>query len=88
MPGLLVFQSCKGLIDDLMAIQHDEKNPSDCAKQPHEITHRPDALRYFAQLRTIPPEAADIDEDFEEPQGSSYEDYMCGGEPGCGYLAG
>ena len=47
-----------------------------------------DALRYFAQLRTLPPEAADIDEDFEEPQGSSYEDYMCGGDPGYGYLAG
>lgn len=40
LPGLLVFQSCKGLIDDMMAIQHDEKNPSDCAKQPHELTHR------------------------------------------------
>lgn len=47
-----------------------------------------DALRYFAQLRTLPPEAVDDDKDFEEPKGSSYEDYMCGGEPGAGYLAG
>lgn len=38
-PQMLVFNTCKGLIDDVMAIQHDEKNPSDCAKQPHEITH-------------------------------------------------
>lgn len=87
-PGLVVFESCKGLIDDLMAIQHDEKNPSDCAKNPHEITHRPDALRYFAQLRTLPPEMADEDDDWEETRGSSYEDYMCGGEAGYGYLAG
>ena len=39
-PNMVVFETCKGLIDDIMAIQHDEKNPSDCAKQPHEITHR------------------------------------------------
>lgn len=87
-PGLVVFESCKGLIDDLMAIQHDEKNPSDCAKNPHEITHRPDALRYFAQLRTLPPEMADEDDDWEETRESSYEEYMCGGEAGYGYLAG
>ncbi len=53
-PGLLVFASCRGLIDDLMAIQHEIRNPSDCAKEPHELTHRPDALRYFCQLRTLP----------------------------------
>lgn len=39
-PGLLVFNTCKGVIDDIMAIQHDEKNVSDCATKPHEITHR------------------------------------------------
>ena len=88
LPGLLVFQSCKGLIDDMMAIQHDEKNPSDCAKTPHEITHRPDSIRYFAQLRTLPPELMQDEDDWEEPNKSSYEDYMCGGDPGYGYLAG
>jgi phage terminase large subunit len=87
-PGLLVFKSCKGLIDDIMAIQHDEKNPSDCAKQPHDLTHRPDALRYFSQLRTLP--AMKVDEEDEEDwsNDSSYEDYMCGGEAGYGYLCG
>ena len=29
-------------------MQHDEKKPTDCATEPHEITHSPDALRYFA----------------------------------------
>jgi phage terminase large subunit len=86
-PGLLVFDCCKGLIDDLMAIQHDEKNPSDCAKAPHDLTHRPDALRYFSQLRTLPAQMVDEDEE-EEWQETSYEDYMCGGEAGCGYLCG
>ena len=88
LPGLLVCKSCKGLIDDLMAIQHDDKNPSDCAVKPHEITHRPDALRYFAIMRTLPPESRDgYEEENDYPSHvSSYEDYMCGGEPGEGYM--
>lgn len=85
-PGLLVFESCRGLIDDLMAIQHDEKNPSDCAGQPHEVTHRPDALRYFAQLRTLKPELPEQEED--EPRKTGYEAYMTGGEVTGSYLAG
>ena len=38
-PGLLVTEDCTGLIANLPAIQHDEKNPSDCATEPHDITH-------------------------------------------------
>ena len=86
-PGLMVFASCKGLIDDLMAIQHDEKNPSDCAKQPHELTHRPDALRYFCQLRTLPPEKQEEEEEYFEPRRlESYNDFMTGGELDDSYL--
>lgn len=86
-PGLLVFESCCGLIDDLMAIQHDDKNPSDCAKQPHELTHRPDALRYFCQLRTLPPELQEEEEEHYEPkQLESYDDFMTGGELDESYL--
>lgn len=86
-PGLLVFESCKGLIDDLMSIQHDEKNPSDCAKQPHELTHRPDALRYFCQLRTMPPELKEQEEEYLEPRRTQvYDDYMTGGELDESYL--
>lgn len=87
-PGLLVFESCKGLIDDLMAIQHDDKNPSDCAKSPHELTHRPDALRYFCQLRTLKPEQATDEEEYDEYDGmESYEDYMTGGSLDVSYLS-
>lgn len=86
-PGLLVFKSCKGLIDDLMAIQHDDKNPSDCAKQPHELTHRPDALRYFCQLRTLKPEQVDEEEEYDNPRNlESYESHMTGGELDESYL--
>lgn len=47
-----------------------------------------DALRYFAQLRTLPAEKVDEDADEEWSGDTSYEDYMCGGEAGYGYLAG
>lgn len=47
-PRLLIFSNCKELIHCIPALQHDEKKPTDCATQPHEITHLPDALRYFA----------------------------------------
>ena len=86
-PGLLIFESCRGLIDDLMAIQHDEKNPSDCAKVPHEVTHRPDALRYFAQLRTLKPELPASEEE-DLPRKTGYEAYMTGGGATGSYLAG
>jgi phage terminase large subunit len=69
-----------------MAIQHDEKNVSDCAKQPHELTHNCDALRYFAQLRTLSPETVDDDEEEYYDSRTSYEDAMCGGDAGAGYL--
>lgn len=47
-----------------------------------------DALRYFSQLRTLKPEQVDESDDWDDGDISSYEDYMCGGEPGFGYLAG
>lgn len=49
-----------------------------------------DALRYLAQLRTMAPELAggDDEDDWEDGDESSYESFMCGGEPGRGYLAG
>lgn len=47
-PRLKIFSTCTNLIKHLASIQHDEINPNDCASQPHNITHLPDALRYFA----------------------------------------
>ena len=52
-PGLLVAENCTGLIRNLPAIQHDEKNPSDCATEPHDITHICDAARYFCVTRVL-----------------------------------
>lgn len=42
------FRGCENLIRSLPLLMHDKANPADVAVFPHEITHAPDALRYFA----------------------------------------
>ncbi len=42
------------LIKNLPQLQHDEKNPNDCATEPHSITHITHALRYFCVSQTQP----------------------------------
>ena len=51
---LHIFSTCTELIKCLTSIQIDDKNPNDCATEPHNITHLPDALRYFAIMRYRP----------------------------------
>ena len=55
-PKLYIFSNCVNLIRCLPALQHDEKNPNDVANEPHELTHIPDALRYFCTMYQLPPE--------------------------------
>ena len=86
-PGMLVFNDCRGLIDDLQALQYDDKNVSDVAKNPHEFTHRPDALRYFAQSRFLIPEMdSPYSVDEETDNRVDYDEEMCGGEMSRSYL--
>lgn len=42
------------LWDCLVKIQRDDRRPNDCANDPHELTHGPDALRAFAAGRPMP----------------------------------
>lgn len=56
---LKIFRNCARLINDLPQLQYDDKRPTDCAVEPHEITHVPDALRYFAIAWTYPAEAVE-----------------------------
>lgn len=44
---LKIFSNCLNLIRCLPAVQYDSRNPQDVAKEPHELTHSVDALRYF-----------------------------------------
>ena len=63
-PRLIIFGTCLNLIRTLPGLQHDERNPNDCAKEPHELTHAPDAIRYFCDGCPLPaetPQARDED---------------------------
>jgi phage terminase large subunit len=62
---LKIFKNCVNLIRTLPQIQHDEVDPNDCRTEPHELTHAPDALRYFTIMRLLPsvtPKPYDEDE--------------------------
>ncbi len=52
-PMIQIFDTCTELIRTLPGVQIDKKNPNDVAKEPHELTHAPDALRYFVAGRPI-----------------------------------
>ena len=51
---LQIFSSCEELIRCLPALCVDKIRPTDCANEPHEITHAPDALRGFAIFYASP----------------------------------
>ena len=81
-PKLMVFNTCQNFIDDIQAIQASDKDPNDCATEPHDITHLLDSCRYFCISRTM---AAKSDEDKPEPDEfetaeEDYESYMTGGK--------
>ena len=61
--NLVIFNNVLPLIEYLPMIQIDDKNPNDCALEPHELTHICDALRYFCISRTSPSKEPDIQRD-------------------------
>jgi len=87
-PGFLVTEDCVGLIENLPVIQHDEKNPSDCATEPHDITHIVDAARYYAVTRTLGAERPEAPQAALEPEDllEDYDAAMTGGDMDEGYL--
>lgn len=88
-PGILVCEDCVGLINNLPVIQHDEKNPSDCSTEPHEITHICDAFRYFCVTRVMgaqkEADSDEIENDFERE--APYEEAMTGGDCDDSYMS-
>lgn len=52
--NICIFNNCKNLIRCLPKIGIDEKKPNDVSKEPHELTHSCDALRYFIAGQPVP----------------------------------
>ena len=88
-PGLIFFDTCTEVINSFQCIQADETNPSDCAKQPHNITHAIDGVRYFCVNRTLSSDgkASDTAEEEEEEDGEDYAGFMTGGTASQNYLS-
>lgn len=60
-----IFSTCRNLIRCLPQLTVDAKNINDVSKEPHEITHGPDALRYLCVMRPIVAELpVEPDEDY------------------------
>jgi phage terminase large subunit len=53
-PKLKIFETCANLIRTLPMLRFDSRCVNDAATQPHEPTHAPDALRYFASSQPPP----------------------------------
>lgn len=85
-PGLIFFRNCTEIIEDIQAIQADEKNPNDCAKEPHDITHSNDAIRYFCVSRSLPGEMEKVREEPDDEPEEDYENTMTGGAATAGYI--
>lgn len=52
--NLVITKNCVNLIRTLPQLQCDEKDPNDVANEPHELTHGPDAIRYWVAARPCP----------------------------------
>ena len=84
-PRLKIFSVCREIIKCLPALQIDKIRTSDCATEPHEITHAPDALRGFAIFYATPEkeEKAPIKTRWTADM---WEDYYAAGEEEKKYL--
>lgn len=87
LPMLMFFDDVGRVISDIKSIQADEKNPNDCSKDPHEITHTVDGVRYFCINRSIAAEAPqEVEEEDELETIEDYDTFMTGGQITASYM--
>jgi len=87
LPGLIIFDTCLSLIDCIKGLQHSNTDPNDVSKEPHGITHGPDALRYFAHTYVLPGEKTEPEEEEDElDTAMDYHTAMCGTGVTKGYI--
>jgi phage terminase large subunit len=56
-PEMMFFSTCTPLLRCLPLLRHDTVRPGDVATQPHDLTHSPDALRYWCSRRQLKPKS-------------------------------
>jgi phage terminase large subunit len=83
--GLKIFSNCTELIKCLPALTVDKVRPTDCATEPHDITHAPDALRGFAIFHTRPA-SEPVARGRRQWTPDMWEDYHSAGDEGKKYL--
>ncbi len=54
-PQMMFFSTCTPLLRCLPLLRHDPARPGDAANEPHDLTHSPDALRYWCSRRQMTP---------------------------------
>ena len=79
------FESCREIIKCLPALTVDKTRPTDCATEPHAITHAPDALRGFAIFHARP-DGDRLGKPHAVWTADMWEDYMRAGEEEKTYL--
>lgn len=88
LPGIMFFDDLGEILEDIESIQADEKNPNDCAKDPHDVTHSVDAVRYYAISRVQSARKKQEKKKIrpleflegEDEDGEDYVKFLCGGE--------
>ena len=78
------FDICREITKCLPALTVDRLRPTDCANEPHDITHAPDALRGFAIFHARPSEIKQ--KAVREWTEDMWEDYLAADGPGRKYL--
>ena len=73
--NLVFFKGCTNIIRCLPQVLRDEVDPNDVATDPHELTHGPDAIRYFIAGRPRPniPEQKKKRDDFADKPKDNFE---------------
>lgn len=54
-PRMVFFSTCETLLRCLPLLRHDKLRIGDVATEPHDLTHSPDALRYWCSRRQLSP---------------------------------
>ena len=74
--NLVIFENCPNLIRTLPALTYSHSNPNDVATHPHEITHAPDAIRYFVAGRPSPAKRPEPTDEAENSLDRQIDDFL------------